>query len=379
MSKERAEQSIPQARLSQMLGIAARVCDRSTIDILESVRLGFGQQGFSISTTNMSTWITLSTPDYEGSCNYAVTRCKQLHAIVSAIDSKQDISLSVANKKLTVAGADAVFKLGMIDGEWPDVPWKDAAETFMLPATSLKRALAFTRPSICLDQTRHHLNGVYFTPQSKSLRLISIDGHQMSSTTIALKSPPKYSVTVPREVVILYTMLLADAEDEEVTIDICDGLMRFTMQTDEYNVRVISRLIDGTFFDTNRIVPYNREAGVVTIDRKRMLDAVHRLNILAEQTKSSAVDLDFSEGKVCLSVRTDQDSAREEIPCSASGDMESSYCLGAKKLISLLPQFDCEILTLLLQDSQSPIILAEGPPKVTPNTERFAIIMPMRR
>ena len=114
-------------------------------------------------------------------------------------------------------------------------------------------------------------------------------------------------VIVPRKTVGEVRKLL-DESDGSVEIELSDTRIRFATG----NVTLVSKLIDGTFPDYERVIPTGNDK-VLNVPCKEFADAVDRVSTISTE-KSRAVKLAVAKGVVTLSATSpDAGSATEEI------------------------------------------------------------------
>src|SRR3954469_10840535 len=122
--------TVSQKQLAEMISVAAKIPEKSTVKVLECIRLAFSQDGISVSTTNIDSWMTVSTPNFgHESSTVAIVPCRGFHSIVSGIPKDQEITLSVTEKRLTIITKTSKYTFGTVDPqEWPEIPWNEKAE-----------------------------------------------------------------------------------------------------------------------------------------------------------------------------------------------------------------------------------------------------------
>ena len=112
---------------------------------------------------------------------------------------------------------------------------------------------------------------------------------------------------VPRKTVGEVRKLL-DESDGSVDIELSDTRIRFAIG----NVTLVSKLIDGTFPDYERVIPTGNDK-VLNVPCKEFAHAVDRVSTISTE-KSRAIKLAVAKGVVTLSATSpDAGSATEEI------------------------------------------------------------------
>jgi DNA polymerase III subunit beta len=173
-------------------------------------------------------------------------------------------------------------------------------------------------------------------------------------------------VIVPRKTVLEVVKLLEGVE-EDVEVSLSASKIRFAAG----DLKLTSKLIDGTFPDYERVIPRNNDK-VMEIDARSFASAVDRVSTISLE-KGRAVKLQLSPDKLVLSVNNpDSGSAEEELPCSYSGDaIEIGF--NSRYLMDIAGQIKSDSVVFNLADAGSPTILRD------PGDERtLFVLMPMR-
>jgi DNA polymerase III beta subunit, central domain len=70
--------------------------------------------------------------------------------------------------------------VGLPDRDFPEVPDHREATYTALESAVLREMIERTLFSVCNDETRFHLNGVFFESDGSKSRMVSTDGHRLS-------------------------------------------------------------------------------------------------------------------------------------------------------------------------------------------------------
>ena len=141
----------------------------------------------------------------------------------------------------------------------------------------------------------------------------------------------------------------------------------FTFERD--GLRLMSKLIDGTYPDYARVMPDVSQANVVTVDAKQLVQSVERVSIVADK----AVKLICQDQSIQIDARNPEgNDASDTLEAEISGQdvtvgVNGRYltdCIGA-----LNPD---DRVSLLIRDASAPLMMrvADSPTQV--------VLMPMR-
>src|SRR6202008_701618 len=111
------------------------------------------------------------------------------------------------------------------------------------------------------------------------LRGVATDGHRLARVEVPL---PKGGGEIPRVIVPRKTVgevrKLLDESDGSVDVELSDTRIRFASA----NVTLVSKLIDGTFPDYERVIPTGNDK-VLEAERKPLFDAVDRVSAISAE------------------------------------------------------------------------------------------------
>ncbi|MCF1479400.1 DNA polymerase III subunit beta [Agrobacterium vitis] len=230
--------------------------------------------------------------------------------------------------------------------------------------SGLKAALTSVAFAISTEETRYYLNGVFIEPGADGALLVATDGHRLAKRWLRIEGVAPDRIILPRKLV---TALLAHLPDGDVTLEATDSRISITMP----GLRIVSKLIDGTFPDYTRVIP-QAGAAKAEFEAKAIRPAVERVIVISSE-KGRAIKFKFSDGQLQLSVNNpDAGSAEETIPVEGSLEVEAGF--NGKYVLDALTHLGDGPLTLSMETAGSPAILrADGD-----HEENLIVLMPMR-
>src|SRR5690606_2378895 len=231
--------------------------------------------------------------------------------------------------------------------------------TFSIAAQTLKDLIERTQFAISNEETRYYLNGIFVhTVDSGSgvvMRAVATDGHRLArveaeATKGAAGMP---GIIIPRKTVSEVIKLL-DGVECDVAVELSDTKIRFTLG----GVVLLSKLIEGSFPDYDRVTPKNNDKELV-IDRDSLSRAVDRVSTIASERGGKAVKLSLTPGQLELSVTNpDHGTANEELAVDFDIDgFEIGF--NARYLLEIISHIRSENATFLFNDAGSPTLVKE--------------------
>jgi len=343
--------------LSRAITAAGRVVEsRNTMPILGNLLLTATSGNLTVTATDLDIVATARTAADVTEPGAVCVDAKLIGDI--AKKASGDITLQLADDKLIVKSGRSRFSLATLPAaDFPTFGDGKYDATFDIDMAALFAPVSF---AISTEETRYYLNGVFFRgaqhPDEHCVA-VATDGHRLAKH-LAGTLPAFEGVIVPRKVVGLLPRGVASVSVSPQKIRIAaDDLV------------LVSKLIDGTFPDYERVIPKANDK-IVTIDRDEFMRAADRV-VTVSSEKGRSVKLSIAPGAVSLSARSEIGSAEDEVAADYSGEpieigFNSAY---VRDMLAVLPSGPVQ---LALSDGGSPGLVTGGMDGLT------LVIMPMR-
>jgi len=295
--------------------------------------------------------------------------CDKFMSILSSLPSGE-IEFIQNDIKVTIKPISKKVKFdlkSMASDKFPEFSSAENVPYFDVPADQFKEMINQTIFAISDDETRFHLNGVYFEKNEDKLNLIATDGRRLAfiSKSICQGIEDFPSVIVPPK--ILTTVLKRAPSEGFISIAIVDKMIYIKFG----NYNFSSVLIEGNFPNYNRVIPENQSYSF-EVDKKELSDALKRVALLVDQ-KARRVYFEINPGNLVItSQESDIGIAKEEIPCRYDGDsivMAMNYIY----IDEPMKVMNCERLKFEFTEPMKAVTL-----KNVEESDYFHIIMPMQ-
>lgn len=363
--------TLKRADLVSALAISRVVERRNTIPILSNVKLVAGDGTLKVTATDLDIMATAILP-VEGEIATTVP-AHLLHEIVRKLPEGCEVSLTVnaEGTSMAVRSGRSNFRLQCLPvSDFPDLSEGETPVRFTLSGSALKRLLSTCQFAISNEETRYYLNGIYLCAvegeDGPTLRAVATDGHRLARCDmLAPEGGSTFpGVIVPRKTVA--ELIKLGGEAGEVEISLSDS----KLIAETASLRIVSKLIDGTFPDYQRVIP-NRNDKIWKMDRQAFINAADRVSTISSE-RGRAVKLEFAEGKITLQVKNpDSGDAQDELAADGSEAVEIGF--NAKYLAEVLGAMEGETAEIRLADSGSPTLFTDPA-----DTSALFVLMPMR-
>jgi DNA polymerase III subunit beta len=363
------------ALLKALAHVQSVVERRNTIPILSNVLITAQKGRLSLAATDMDLAITEQVEATASKTGSTTAPAHTLYEIVRKLPDGAQVELESASdgNSLAIRAGRSRFTLQCLPpADFPAMAEGDLPHRFQLPATDLKGIIDRTRFAISNEETRYYLNGTYFHSATSNgtqvLRGVATDGHRLARVEVPL---PKGAAEIPGVIVPRKTVgevrKLLDESDGSVDIELSDTRIRFASG----GVTLVSKLIDGTFPDYERVIPTGNDK-VLNVPCKEFAHAVDRVSTISTE-KSRAIKLAVAKGVVTLSATSpDAGSATEEIEVEYK-DSALEIGFNSRYLLDITEQIAGAEARFLMADAGSPTLVRDGA-----DESALYVLMPMR-
>ena len=367
---------IERAALLKSLSHVQNVVERrNTIPILGNVKLDAEGERLGMTATDMELSLASGEPARVERPGQTTVAAHTFFDIVRKLSDGSEILIEAADKggEVTLQAGRSVFNLPSLPAdEFPAMELEDLDVRFSVPAEDLKRLIDKTRFAISTEETRYYLNGIYLhaakSGATSTLRGVATDGHRLSRVEVALPEGAENlpAVIVPRKTVAEVRKLIEGVEGD-VRVAVSPQRIQFLFD----RAVLVSRLIDGTFPDYERVIPTGNDKTVL-VETKPFAAAVDRVATISTE-RARAVKMRFDTNRVTVSaVSTEAGRAVEEIDAEFAGEpLEIGF--NARYILDMLSEIDGGQVRIEMANAAAPTLVREPD-----DTSTVYVLMPMR-
>lgn len=364
---------IDRSVLLKALGhIQSVVEKRGTIPILSNVKLSAEGTTLSLTATDMDIAIVETVEAQVALAGATTVPAHTFYEIIRKLpDAPLQLETTDAGKVAINAGQSSFTLASLPVAEFPVMAEGDFTHTFTLATAELAALVEKTRFAISTEETRYYLNGIYLHvagETDKVLRAVATDGHRLARIEVALPAGATGipGVIIPRKTIAELKKLLEN-EVTEVQVSVSESKIRFVCG----NAVLVSKLIDGTFPDYDRVIPSANDK-ILEINTAQFTSAVDRVSVIASD-KSRGVKLKLESGKLTLSANSPENgTASEDLEVQYSADaLEIGF--NSRYLLEMAAQIEGETVQFVLADAASPALVRDSA-----DIGALYVVMPMR-
>jgi DNA polymerase III subunit beta len=363
--------------LKALAHVQSVVEKRNTIPILANVLLAVRDGTLTLTATDMEIAIVEDVAASTARPGACTAPAATLYDIVRKLPDGAEVELEHPGGEAQLALRAGRYNTKLVVLPTEDFPQMTAgtlSHHFSLSAQQLRTVIDRTRFAISTEETRYYLNGIFLhaaeVEGTPVLRAVATDGHRLARVEQPLpegaRSMP--GVIVPRKTVGELRKLL-----DEVSGDVAIGLSDTRIEFRFENIRLTSKLIDGTFPEYERVIPRGNDK-VLRVNRTDFAQAVGRVAAISAE-KQRPVKLEVAPGLLVLSASSPESGvAREELDSDRIEYEAAPLEIGfqARYLNDITDQIS-ERVEFRFADGAAPTVVVDGA-----DESALYVLMPMR-
>jgi len=353
--------------ISKTLNIVEK---RNTMPILVNILLEADQNKLKVFATDLEVSLTDSVPAKIIQAGKIGISAKNLFDFIKELSEGTIQLIKKDNNWIEIKQGKFNSKIvGINAEEYPIFPTYSGTSFIKIDADVLKDMIEKTIYSVSNDETRYHLNGVYFEQKDGGYIMVATDGHRLSLVKRNLTSTKNFlnnGVIIPRKGLHEIKKLLELLGGEfEIAIDGAQLIVRHESTT------LMIRLIEGKYPNYSQFIP-QKLTQKLTVKKDELVQSLKVVSPMANP-KSKAITLALTKGRMEItSNNPEMGDAKAELDVQYSGkDIKIGF--NAKYIQDVLQSIHQDEVEIEFNDNLSPGLMRPH------NDENYTcVVMPMR-
>ena len=347
------------ALLSGIQTVIRALPAKSTMSIMECILINTNGGKITLTVNNLDLGIeTIIEGNIESSGVVALDAKHFSDVIRKMPDSDSDIIIETDdNLTASFKCEQSIQNMpGRSDDEFPYLPDLDKNDSRVISQLSLRELISKTSFSIAdiSEDTpgQQTMRGELMEIKDNNIRMCSLDGHRISMCNMELReSYPYKKVIVPGKSLKELAKIINGGAEDDVEIFFNPNHISF-----EYdNTKVVSRIIEGNFFDVNKMLVGDYETKV-KINKKKLNECLDRSTIYVREGDKKPIILDIKDDSISIKINSAIGNMNENVPASKSGkDMIIGF--NPRFVIDALNVIDDEEIELDFVNSKAPCFI----------------------
>lgn len=269
---------------------------------------------------------------------------------------EESVSLQLIPERNVVQLVSGMMQMDILTlsaEEFPETASFHSEHEYTIPQVVVKNMIRQIDFAISSEDLRPVLTGAHWSFAADELRMTALDGYRLASrwSRLPLSGAQPAQVVVPAKALRELIRLLQD-DQTELAVQIGSTFVSFQFS----NTRLVSRLLEGQFPNTDQFMPKSYQTRVV-LNATHLLAAIERAALVSKEGAMGSVKLTVERDKMAVSAQS-MDIGRhyEELAIQTTGD-ELQIMYKIKALADLLRSAECEEVVLDFHGSFGPGIL----------------------
>lgn len=257
--------------------------------------------------------------------------------------------------QISIRSGSTEFQLhGFDPDEFPRLPQLAMEQIFTIPADDLRSLIRQTVFAVATNEARGVLTGVLWQLDNGLLNCVATDSHRLSRRQVAIEGSKEVEL---RNVIIpgkSMNELAKTFADHSGFVDIIVADHQLLVKNE--HIEFYSRLLDGTYPDTNRVIPQQGETNIIT-STKELLQSVERASLISRDGRDNVIKWTMSDGRIeVTSTSQDIGSVAEEVVATVNGP-SLSISFNARYMIEALRSIESEEIRIQFTGMMTPFII----------------------
>ncbi len=328
---------------------------KTTMPILECVVIEASENELKLTTNDMSLGIETRFSANVEEEGIILVNAKMISEIIRKLPDEDVYFEADNNENILLFCGKAKFNLsGKNHEEFPMLPEIEKEKKIVISQFTLKEMIRQTIFSISNNENNKILTGELFEINGDEFKIASLDLHRVSIRKMQLKEVyDDIKAVIPGKTLIEVSKILTGGIEDEVEIFFTKNHVLFELG----KTIIISRLIEGNFYNINQMLTNDYETKV-TVNKRELLDCIDRATLLLRESENKPVIMNVKNDEIKMEMNTKIGSMDENISIEKEGkDLRIAF--DPKFLIDVLRVIDEEEVNLYLFNAKAPCFIRD--------------------
>ncbi|MGG6312970.1 DNA polymerase III subunit beta [Paenibacillus macerans] len=361
--------------------VSKAISSRTTIPILTGIKLDVNFQGMTLTASDTDISIQAFIPAEDQNKQIVqverpgsvVLPAKFFVEIIKKLPSSEiEMEVQEGFQTLIRSGSTDIQMVGLDPEEFPVLPSIEENQVISIPGDLLKNMIRQTVFSISSNETSPILTGVLWNLTDNQFKFVATDRHRLASRIAGLDDAEgvRFSnIVIAGKTLNELSKIIPD-QNTRVEIVVADNQVLFKID----RVLFYTRILDGTYPDTSKIIPTTYKTELV-LDTKKLSDSIDRAYLLSREEKTNIVRLQtLEDGTIEISSSSSElGKVTEQLEVAQFTGDPLRISFNSKYMLDVLKVVESEQLHLGFTGAMSPIII-----KPVDDSQSLYLILPYR-
>lgn len=368
--------TIKQNKLMEHLNYVIRgISNKNLIPILNCIKFELTNDGlFLMSTDNeiaIKTFIDKKDIDNIDTTGEIVVSGRYIYEIIRKLPNELINIEEVVDSKLYIYTQNSSFHLNCNNvSEFPNLELEDSKTPLFISQKLFKNIINQTAFATSTQESRPILTGINFHIEGNFLECTATDSYRLAKKTVEVKSLLENStdIVIPTKNLNELVRLFNDDEDE-LEMHVFNNKVIFKFNS----IVMMSRLINGTYPNTSKLIPTDFELKMV-VKYRDFFNSIDRASLLTNEADKNTIKLQSNGNEIIVSSNIPEiGNVEEKLNVVKDNEKEIKIAFSSKYMMDALKSIESEDVELLFNGEIKPIIL-----KNPESDNLIQLILPIR-
>ncbi len=345
--------------LENLNNVSKAVSTKNVIPVLGGIKFNLTNEGLFLTSTNneidIESFIDKKYIDSIEKTGSIIIQGKYLLEIIRKLpDGIINIEI-IDGLKIMIYNDNSNFNLNGIDAsEFPNISLDTSTNPIILSKKVIKNIINQTLFATSTQESRPILTGINFKIEGNIMECVATDSYRLAKKIVELDSTVEniINIVIPGKNIGELIKILND-EDENVEIHIFSNKILFKFD----NILFQSRLLNGTFPDTSRLIPQEFELEIKT-DLNDFYNVIDRAALLTTEKDKNVIKFETNGNELIVSSNTPEiGKVEEKLVVSKNNDKNIKIAFSSKFMMEALRTINSKDIRILLNSDVKPIII----------------------
>lgn len=367
---------IKQKVLLEHLNFAIKgISNKNLIPILNCIKFELTEEGlYLLSTDNeiaIKTFITKDKIDSIDEIGEIVISGRYIYDIIRKLNDEVINIEEVIDSQVLITTQTSSFKLNCVNPkEFPNLELEYVNEPIILSQKLFKTAIQQIIFATSTQESRPVLTGVNFKINDNLLECTATDSYRLAKRKIKLDTSISNTVDIivpSKNLNEIIKMIFDENNQIELHIFVNKIIFKFG------SLIIMSRLINGTYPDTNKSIPSTFSLKIIT-NLNKLYNAIDRASLLTNEEEKNIINFS-TKGNVAYITSNIPEigNVEEKINITKDVDDDIKISFSSKYMMDAIKNFDGENIEISFNGEIKPIIITN-----IDDDELIQLISPIR-
>ena len=369
--------------MDKLVPAMGTVSNKNTIASIEGVLIETIEGRIRISTYDMNKGVRamIDAVEIEREGRYIINAQRLYQTVRVMPDDELTIDIGENCSCTLTCGKSSFSMFAMPGAEFPNLPELTTERGFEIEASLVKKMIGKVVHSVAEMDNRPMLCGAFFRITENKIETVSCDSFTLSVCSecveiakLGHEDGGAMSFIIPGHALPEIMRILPDTDEETVNFYLSrkHAILRLP------EIVFFTRTIDSDYIDYARLIPKDNDI-VLTVERERLLSALERANIIAEEkiqgSGRSYVKLNVEDRFVAISSTSVNGKVYDEVDCiHEGGNLEIGF--NCRYLINSVKVAEGENVVITMKSPTQSITIE--PLEKDEKSSFFYMILPVR-